>query len=196
MTTFGVSPPSARFWVAIATAVCEPGGCGSWPKGRPSRRDRRPGGGRGGVGRRDRGHRLRAQPRDSDEATTPGRGGGRHRRGRGSREGGGRDAQLPRDPVRRAACWRAALAATATARGLAGNAERHRVRQPVPAGGVAARSAEHERGLPVPERLHAGFGRQRERLAGDGLDPRRRVRVGRRERLPSRPPRCARGRGR
>ena len=61
-------------------------------------------------------------------------------------------------------------------------------RQLLPAARGGARAAEHERGLPVPQRLHA---RRWNRRAGHGLDPRRRARVGRIERLRPRPARRA-----
>ena len=60
---------------------------------------------------------------------------------------------------------------------------RDRVRQLLPAGRVACSGREHERGLPVPERLHASRRARREGRSGDGLDPRRRARLGRVERL-------------
>ena len=79
------------------------------------------------------------------------------------------------------------MAATAAAGVLVGSPGRDTVRAELPAGtdGQPAPPArDDQRGLPVPERLHAGAARPQWRWpAGAGVDPRRRPGPGRRPRL-------------
>ena len=129
VTTFGESPPSGRFWVAIATAVCKPSGVAH---GRS--RGRRTeivimATVAGGLAAAIAAGGLRVTKLQvSDAATTPGVVVVVTAAGAVRGKVDGWDAQLPRDPVCGSARRCAALATAATASGLGGDSKCHRVR--------------------------------------------------------------------
>ena len=99
-----------------------------------------------------------------------------HRRPR-PRLGGARGSwglRLPRAALRRSPHRQPAVASPAAAGCLAGRPRRHPLRAEQPAAAQPRPDGSDERGLPVPQRVHADAGKQRRRRsAGARVDPRR-----------------------